>query len=182
MNIYSNSNISKSLDFLYLANKINISLTIVIIFIGIIGNTLSIIIYSQSKYRLNSSNVFILVLAITDLLFLIVHFFEDTLISLKDYTLSFEFFNFIEINKEACILTNYFRYSLRSISSFIILAFTKQRFAIVYSPLSFSFKSKQYAWYTCLIIILSSFLINSWSLFLFDLSTDSEVAKKCDID
>jgi hypothetical protein len=61
------------------------------------------------------------------------------------------------------------------------MPFTIQRFKVVYSPLSSKFKSKQYAWFTCLIIIIISFLINLWSLFVFDLSKESDVVKKCDI-
>jgi hypothetical protein len=171
-----------SLNFLELISNINLFSTILIICIGLIGNTLSLIIYGQSKYRVNSSNVFILILSIIDSLFLIVHFFEDTITSLKKYDLSIHYYlNVIEINRESCMLINYFRYVLRSISSYVILAFTIQRFKVVYSPLSSKFKSKQYAWYTCLIIIIISFLMNLWSLFVFDLSKRRDVVKKCDI-
>jgi hypothetical protein len=117
-----------------------------------------------------------------DSLFLIVHFFEDTIASLKKYDLSIHYYlNVIEINRESCMLINYFRYVLRSISSYVILAFTIQRFKVVYSPLSSKFKSKQYAWHICLIIIIISLLINVWSLFVFDLSKESDVVKKCDV-
>ena len=63
--------IENSFNFLDLSNEINLFATILIVFIGLIGNTLSLIIYGQSKYRLNSSNVFILILSIVDSLFLI---------------------------------------------------------------------------------------------------------------
>jgi hypothetical protein len=175
----------ESIYFLDIANKINIFATIPIICIGLIGNTLSLIIYSQSKYRLNSSNVFILILSIVDSLFLIVHFFEDTINSLEQYkVISIHFLNIIDTNREICILTNYLRYTLRSISSYIILAFTIQRYSVVYSPLSSRFKSKKYAWCICLIIIVSLLVINSWSLFVFDLTTINQTNdknKQCDI-
>lgn len=174
------SNFEKSFNFLDIANKINLFSTILIICIGLIGNLLSLIIYSQSKYRLNSSNVFILILSITDSLFLIIHFFEDTINILEQYYyIEINFLNIIDINRESCKIANYLRYVLRSISSFIILAFTIQRYIIVYSPLSSKrFKNKRYAWYTCLITIISSFIMNIWSLFMFDLSNQN---KKCDI-
>jgi hypothetical protein len=175
------SNLEDSFSFLDLSNKINLFATILIVFIGLIGNTLSLIIYGQSKYRLNSSNVFILVLSIVDSLFLIVHFFEDTISSLDHYDFPTYFLNIINTNREICILTNYLRYTLRSISSCIILAFTVQRYLVVYSPLTSKFKSKKYAWYTSLIIICGSLMINSWSLFLFDLSINRIETKKCDI-
>ena len=174
--------INNSTNFLELSDKINVIISILIVCIGLIGNTLSLIIYGQSKYRLNSSHVFIFILAIIDSLFLIVHFFEDTLKNIvKYYLLDINYFNIIDTNKEICILTNYMRYVLRSISSYIILAFTFQRFIIVYSPLSNRrFKSKKYAWFICLLIIISSLLLNSWSLFVFDLTTLNNT-NQCDV-
>jgi hypothetical protein len=175
-------NLEDSFNFLDTTNKINLFATILINCIGLIGNTLTLIIYGQSKYRLNSSNVFILILSIVDSLFLIVHFFEDTIRNYKKYyLLPITFFDIVDKNREVCILTNYFRYVLRSISSYIILAFTIQRYSVVYSPLSSKFKTKKYAWYTCLIITTGSFIINSWSLFLFDLSINRINGKQCDI-
>jgi len=121
-----------SFNFLESIGNINLFLTILISCIGLIGNTLTLIIYGQSKYRVNSSNVFILILSIIDSLFLIVHFFEDTIASLKKYDLSIHYYlNVIEINRESCMLINYFRYVLRSISSYVILAFTIQRFIFI---------------------------------------------------
>jgi hypothetical protein len=114
-----------SSNFLESISKINLFSTILIICIGLIGNTLTLLIYGQSKYRVNSSNVFILILSIIDSLFLIVHFLEDTINSLKKYDLPIQYLNLAEINRESCMLINYFRYVLRSISSYIILAFTK---------------------------------------------------------
>jgi hypothetical protein len=175
-------NLEDSFSFLDTANKINLFATILINCIGLIGNTLTLIIYGQSKYRLNSSNVFILILSIVDSLFLIVHFFEDTIRNYKKYyILPTTFFDIVDTNREVCILTNYFRYVLRSISSYIILAFTLQRYSVVYSPLSSKFKSKKYAWYTCLIITTGSFTVNSWSLFMFDSSSNQMNGKQCDI-
>ena len=174
--------INNSTNFLELSDKINVIISILIVCIGLIGNSLSLLIYGQSKYRLNSSHVFIFILAIIDSLFLIVHFFEDTIRNYKKYyLLNINYLNIIDTNKEICILTNYMRYVLRSISSYIILAFTFQRFIIVYSPLSNRrFKSKKYAWFICLLIIISSLLINSWSLFVFDLTTLNNT-KQCDV-
>jgi len=175
-------NLKNSTNFLEISDKINIYAALLIVCIGLIGNTLSLIIYGQSKYRLNSSHVFIFILAIIDSLFLIVHFFEDTVKNIgKYYLLNTNYVNIIDTTKEICILTNYMRYVLRSISSYIILAFTFQRFIIVYSPLSSSrFKSKKYAWFICLLIMISSLLINSWSLFVFDLTILNNT-KQCDV-
>jgi len=85
--------INNSTNFLELSDKINVIISILIVCIGLIGNTLSLIIYGQSKYRLNSSHVFIFILAIIDSLFLIVHFFEDTIRNYKKYYFLINYFN-----------------------------------------------------------------------------------------
>ena len=58
--------------------QINVFSTIVIIFIGLIGNFITIIVFAHQKFRVNSSNVYLLCLAVNDSLFLIIHFFENT--------------------------------------------------------------------------------------------------------
>ncbi len=88
--------IEESEKFLTKAQKLNIVLTICITTIGLIGNSITVIIYGQKKYRKNSSNVFILCLAINDSLFLVVHFFEDTLRNIKsNFDLEQEIIEFI---------------------------------------------------------------------------------------
>ena len=73
----------ESEKFLAEAKKINTFITICILIIGLIGNCLTVIIYGQKKNRKNSSNIYLLCLAINDMLFLVVHFYEDTIRNLK---------------------------------------------------------------------------------------------------
>ena len=65
-------------DMILTTKKINIFLTFFIVIIGLCGHFLTILVYSKKRFRLNSSQIFLLCLAINDSLFLIVHFFEDT--------------------------------------------------------------------------------------------------------
>ena len=65
--------------------EINIYTTIVVIIIGLIGNILAVIVFIQKRFRKTSSEVFFLVLAISDGLFLLTHFFEDTLRTYIDF-------------------------------------------------------------------------------------------------
>jgi hypothetical protein len=70
----------ESEGFLTEAKKINTIITICITIIGLIGNCLTGIIYGQKKNRKNSSNIFLLCLAINDTLFLVVHFYKNPLV------------------------------------------------------------------------------------------------------
>ena len=58
------------------ARKINIFCTIFITLLGLIGNSLTMSVYLNKRFRINSSCVFLLCMAFSDGLFLILHFFE----------------------------------------------------------------------------------------------------------
>jgi len=179
--------IEESEKFLTKAQKLNIVLTICITTIGLIGNSITVIIYGQKKYRKNSSNVFLLCLAINDSLFLVVHFFEDTIRNIKsNFDLEqeiIEFINKIDIivqNDLACKLVNYLRYSFRMISAYLIIALTIQRLFIVYKPLNEKNKRKSSAWKSVIAVILISFFANFWTFLLFKLNENEEFIY-CDV-
>ena len=65
--------ISRSNEVLERTVKINIFTSTFILLIGLIGHSLTIFLYSQKRFLLNSSNVYLLCLAIIDSLFLMVH-------------------------------------------------------------------------------------------------------------
>jgi hypothetical protein len=162
------------------ARKLNILFTTLFIFIGLIGNFLTIYIFSHKKNRNNSSNIFLLCLALNDSLYLVIHFFENTLTNLQQIYHEDKFlYNLIQtVNLSdkfvfSCIIFSYFRYVLRFISAYIIVAFTIQRFLIVSLPLNDTFKSKKFAWKIILIILIISIIINLWIPLIFDLQTDS---------
>jgi hypothetical protein len=74
-----------ALKFFYLTKEINIISVFLIIIIGLIGNVLAITVFIQKRFRRKSTEVFFLVLAISDGLFLLTHFFEDTLRTYIDF-------------------------------------------------------------------------------------------------
>lgn len=135
INIVGNElNYLRSFQMLEIARELSIYTTFFLVLIGLIGNFLIIFVFCQSRFRSNSSNVYLLCLAVNDSLFLLVHLIEDTV---KNYermfihdnshsnnsTNSFEFF-FILLNitnryDVACRLINYLRYVLRFISAYI---------------------------------------------------------------
>ena len=179
-----------SLYFIELTRKINLFATLIIIAIGLIGNCLIIFVFSQNRFRINSSNVYLLCLAIIDNLFLIVHLFED---SIREYQEIFSFteYNSVSFNKFVnylnitdgfiltCYLITFMRYFLRLTSAYIIVAFTIQRLILIYSPLSNKFKSKKSAWLVISGIILISFLLNIWVPFVFRLQSNEDDKQRC---
>ena len=187
----------------YQARKINIYFTILIIIVGLIGNGLAVYVFSFKKYRIDSSCIYLLSLSVSDGLFLLTHFFEDTLRAYIDHYLNknddlhqlcalynsnnmsgnnystttlisepnqhilrqvnltdrFDFF---------CKLFNYFRYCLRFVSAYIIVAFTVHRFLALYFPYTQKkLLSKQFSWMIILIISIVGIVSNMWVPFLF---------------
>jgi hypothetical protein len=137
-------------------NQVNSILTIIIIIFGLIGHSLTIFVYSQNRFRRNSSNIYFLCLALNDSAYLIFHFL-------------IQFSSLIDTFEMTCRLINYLRNVLRFTSAYIVVAFTLQRLFIVYSPMSNKFKSKKSAWKTVVSILLISLLSNSYTLFFFEL-------------
>ena len=122
------------IKFLEISMILNIFFTIVFIFIGLCGNFITLLVYSQSKNRVNSSNIFISCLAIFESAFLILHFFEDTIrtirntkrllqekisIDLDNYDL-IEKLNIIDNNYLMCSISNYLRYTIRFIQAYTL--------------------------------------------------------------
>jgi hypothetical protein len=115
MRIEQNISYKETLDsFVTNTKKLNIYLTIIIILIGLIGHFLTILVYSKKKFRINSSNIVLLCLAINDSLFLMVHFFEGTTRNIKNVynlnTNTYLLINIIDNNSLACSSANYLRY------------------------------------------------------------------------
>lgn len=182
----------QSLTLVEQTKKFKVFASIFVVIIGLVGHVLTICVFSQRRFRTNSSNIISLCLAFNDSIFLIVHFFEDTVLNIKEIYFGdianqsesiksiIEFLNLIDENDLTCRIINYLRYVLRFISAYIFVTFTIQRLLIVYSPLSNRFKSKTSAWLTVLLITLVSLCANTWTLFIFEINTDGN-DKYCDI-
>lgn len=179
-----------SLDNLNISRTVNFYLTLLFIIIGLFGNFLTIFVFVQNRFRKNSSNVYLLCLAINDSVYLVVHFFEDTVKNYKslysddkNFSIFLYLFDLVDSYDFVCKSFSYLRYVLRFISAYIIIAFTIQRLFLVYKPLSNFFKSKRSAWMTTCLIVISSLYANFFVLFLFQIKKDeSSVQKYCDVD
>ena len=121
------------MKFLEISMILNIFFTIVFILIGLCGNFITLLVYGQSKNRVNASNIFISCLAIFESVFLILHFFEDTIrtiistkrllqnnIDLDNYDF-IEKLNIIDNNYLMCSLFNYLRYTFRFIQAYTVI-------------------------------------------------------------
>lgn len=176
--------ISNSL--LELAKLINVFAMFFVVIIGLAGHTLIIIVFSQKRFRTNSSNVFLLCLALNDSIFIVIHFFEDTIRIYKEIFIDDEkliknrlealiiIFNFVDHYEIACRLVSYLRYILRFTSSYMLVIFTLHRLSIVNFPMSKRFKSKKSAWLSCSLVVLFAVLINAWSCFMFELQNTND--------
>lgn len=189
----SNTNASENFNYLHLlqienhllvkTTEINLIITFIVLIVGLIGNFLLVYIFCQKRFRVNSSNVYLLCLGINDGLFLLIHFFENTIRTYQSYSNSYliKMLNITDRLNLTCCLINYLRYTLRFISAFIIVAFTVQRLIIVSSPLQNRFRSKQSAWVSIGTILIVSVLVNFWVVFIFELQTENEIVFYCDI-
>ena len=188
---------------------VNIFSTIIIIIIGLIGNSLAVFVFAQKRFRLHSSSIYLLCLAVSDGIFLLIHFFEDTLRTYIDVYINIESdidpicytshlnhtnnsenllrtLNITDQFDFSCRIVNYFRYFLRFISAYIIVSFTIQRAIAIYSPFyQAKFESKQITWAIVSFIILVSALINLWVPIFFNLRVKLDGAVNvgyCDVN
>jgi len=188
---YENQNeFFSSINFLDLTIRVNVLSTLCIVNLGILGNALTTFVFIQKKFRINSSSVYLLCISVIDTLFLILHFFEDTVRISKEIFFKHDPINFtnstasdsankfrayielINITDKfglSCSLINYFRYVLRFISAYIIVVFTIQRVIIIYHPLKKYLISKRSAWNKSSVTTVISLCINIWVLFVVSL-------------
>lgn len=185
------TNSSHEIDFnLKQARKWNIFALLPIILIGLIGHCLIIFVFIQKRFRTNSNNVFILCLAFTESLYLLNHFFEDTLRTFNDIyiennsTIFNRFMLFINITDKydlSCRIINYLKFVLSFLSSYILVSITIQRLLMVFKPMFINKLSKNKACLTVAFIILISLIFNFWVPCIFELKRDLD-ASYCDIN
>ncbi len=178
--------LKKSKNQMEMSRKINLIGSMIVILIGLIGNFLICLVFARKKLRSNSSHIYLFCSSVNDNLFFIVHILEDVLKTFKavysmDNNYLVNLLNITDENDFFCRFVNYLRNVLRFVSVYLLVAFTAQRAAIVYWPLSSRFKRKKLAWQTISIIIVISLILNSWAPFLFQISTENN-QKYCEIN
>lgn len=183
LNRFIEEEISNSVS-LKFSIDVKLACSLVVIFLGLIGHFLTILVYSKKINRTNSSHVYMLCLSLIDSIYLIVHIFEDTIPSIYGTYQAFlepiwlsnllKHLNVIHKNDLGCRFISFLRNMLRLVSAFLILVFTIQRFLVVHFPLKSSFKSNKSAWSTFKVIFWIGLLSNFWTLYIFELQSKDE--------
>lgn len=187
-NIKINAALQSTKHYLDISRIVNLNISIVFIFIGLIGNFLIQIVFFHKRFRSNPNHIYLLCSAINDNLFLMIHLFEDTVrtykevYSVDDDNLIVNYLTTLIKYDFTCRTVHFLRNILRFISSYIIVAFTIQRLYIVYKPLSIFFSSKSSAWKIVAKIILVSIIVNLWVPFVFQINIGDSNEQYCDID
>jgi len=149
----------KSLKNLELVQEINLFFSLFIILAGLIGHYLTIFVFAQSRFRKNSTNVYLLCLAINNSIYLKIHLVEDIFKTIK-FLYNIDILIIVDYR-----YINYSKYVLRFVSAYSIVVFILQRLKLVYQPMSTRFRSKKSAWKSMFLIVFISLILNVWILF-----------------
>lgn len=145
-------------------DEVNIYLTTIICFAGIIGNLLSLKVFCSTKLRRTSSITYLIALTITDSLFLMVHFLDNTCREIvTHFRIDFPL-NIIDQKVTICRTFSLIRSACRCASPWIIVAFTMERFVVVNYPIHANIISRPLlAKRLVLVIFILSVLISLYS-------------------
>ncbi|CAF1125401.1 unnamed protein product [Didymodactylos carnosus] len=149
-----------SVNFIRLSQQILIYLTFFLTGFGIISNILAILIFYSPNFRKQSSHLYLLALAISDLCFLIINLFEDAFRNHNYlYNSNVDFLD--RSTTFICILVQYIRNISRLTSSWIVVLFTIERLIVVFYPLKRQLICRRkIARYELLVLVIISSLLN----------------------
>ena len=139
-------------------------ITACVVLVGLIGNSVIILMFVQKKLRSNPSHCYLLCAAINDNCVLIIHFVEKFL----NHYPETDNFDFLVKSNFSCKLLTYLKNLFRFNSSFIVIAFTLQRLYVVHRPLNTNWKTKKLAWKLVSLILMSSSVLNLWVPFFIE--------------
>ena len=120
-----------------LANRIYLYTSLVFVLFGLIGNTLSVLVFSSKPMRVISSNFFLLMLALSDSFYLISVFLAKLLATLRCLHFKDTQADILNHSDILCKLLHFFSDLFSDYSSMLILCFTIERVIAVYVPLKF---------------------------------------------
>lgn len=135
--------------------------TVTLVVVGLICNTLSIIMMTKTSFRRLSSGVYLLLLAIFDITFNLV-----TAAQILFYALSGTFFN----DRAACKISVYLINVSITLSSWMIVAVSVERLVAVILPhKATTLSTRKNAWKASAIIIAILVPLNIYSFFIYDI-------------
>lgn len=120
--------------FFSLSNTVYMTTSSICVVIGLLGNALSITVFSSARTSCISSNVYLLALAISDGCYLITVFLSKTLTFLKCWGYISRSADIVNSSPFACVFVQYLSDLLSDFSTCLILAFTVERCVAVYLP------------------------------------------------
>ncbi|CAF1034416.1 unnamed protein product [Brachionus calyciflorus] len=172
---YSSYEPSNYIEQFYIISKwSNVILMTLIALVGLYGNTVSIFIFSSKSYNKNSSKslrTYLVILSLSDLFVIVLHYIDFTFRSWINLTGSYKSqFNFVDKIQIFCKLVPYLRNVFRTISVYTLLLMTIQRLIVLYFPLarkrwfSVKFNRTLLKW-----LLILSFVLNLTNIFMNDL-------------
>ena len=122
---------------LMLSHKVYLFASLIFVMIGLVGNALSIMVFTSKVMRTVSSNVYLLFLAVSDSLYLTSVFSTKILTTLKCLYFIEGTFDIANHNSVLCKLFQYMLDLFSDYSTILILAFTIERYIACYHPINF---------------------------------------------
>ena len=122
---------------LMISHQVYLFTAMLFVVIGLIGNGLSIMVFSSKVMRVVSSNVYLLFLAVSDSLYLFSVFFTKILTTLRCLYFIDATFDFINQFVVPCKILQYMLDLFADYSTCLILAFTVERYIACYHPIQF---------------------------------------------
>jgi len=120
-----------------LSIRINFVAILTFIVIGLVGNTLSMLVFSSREMQGVSSNVYLLTLAASDSFYLISVFLSHTLTTIRCWYFIDSELDIVNRNDVSCILLQYLCDVFSNNSTCVILAFTVERAVAVFKPMRY---------------------------------------------
>lgn len=120
-----------------LSHKIYMFVSLLCVVMGLIGNTLSVLVFSSKSMREISSNVYLLMLAVSDSIFLVSVLMTKVVTTFRCLYFTDSTIDLLNRNTALCKILQYMLDMFSDYSTCLILAFTVERFIAVYYPLKF---------------------------------------------
>lgn len=144
--------------------KICLLTSLLIVLFGIVGHFLTGFVFSQTRFRTNPTAVFLLCLSAIDSLILVLYCVEEAFLPVQFFFVGKV--STLYLTNDVCVLFSFLRYSLRTMSTFVIVSFTFHRVFVVFSPLNKNL-TNGWAWKTVALVVVISLALNVWTPFIF---------------
>jgi len=117
--------------------RIYFGATLAFVVIGLVGNALSMLVFSSREMQGVSSNVYLLTLAASDSCYLISVFLSKTLTTLRCWFFIDSALDIVNRSDVSCVLLQYLCDLFSDNSTCVILAFTIERAVAVFKPMRY---------------------------------------------